>query len=177
MDNIHQHQSDSVNESQSLESEGGNFKSPPALQLTADPLQLTPVYRGMTDAGGVPALGESARKLGVRKGTDLTVETVGDTETAKHDKKGMSTSPNSPKNLPSHRRPSEWGGTGKDPVWEIDSSDLNTDKIEWHEDDPGKHGIVRPTRDMPYSEFKSELEGTQSKWTKKDAPSSEESDK
>jgi hypothetical protein len=76
----------------------------------------------------------------------------------------MSTSPDSPKNLPKHRRDKEWGGTGKDPVWMIDDSQLTSEKLEWHEDRPGEHGIVRPRQDMPYREFKNALEGTQANW-------------
>lgn len=120
----------------------------------------------MTEDGGKPALGESARKLGVRKGVDISIDESGN---ALHNEKGMSTSPDDPKNLPPHRRPPEFGGTGKDPVWEADSGSLTNDKIEWCEDNPGKHGIVRPKKDMPYDEFKSSLEGTQDSWKKKTA--------
>ena len=67
-------------------------------------------------------------------------------------------------NLPDFRRDKEWGGSGKDPVWEIDDSKLNSDSLEWLEDNPGKHGIVRPKQDMPYPNFKQALEGTQSDW-------------
>lgn len=158
------------NQSQEL----GTSISPPAFQLKADPIQMKPVYRGMTEDGGKPALGESARKLGVRKGTDITID---EKDNAVHDKKGMSTSPGDPKNLPLHRRPPEFGGTGKDPVWEADSGSLSNDKIEWFEDDPGKHGIVRPKKDMPYSEFKKSLEGTQGSWKKKSASGKSEEQK
>lgn len=115
----------------------------------------------MKDAGGAPELGETKRTLGVTFPGDLDVNQDG---VAIKNEKGMSTSPDSPNNLPSFRRDAEWGGTGKDPVWEIDDSQLKTDKLDWHEDDPGKHGIVRPAQDMPYSEFKQALEGTQGSW-------------
>ena len=127
------------------------------------PVQLKPVYRGMIDAGGKPALGESARKLGVRVGPDLDVVDG----VAKHNQKGMSTSPDNPENLPKHRRPKEFGGTGRDPVWEADSSELTNETIEWHQDGP-THGIVRPTEDMPYDGFKAALEATQDRWSKKE---------
>ena len=135
-----------------------------------DPVQCKPVYRGMIESGGSPALGESARKLGVRVGPDLDVKD----DIAKHNKKGMSTSPDDPKNLPKHRRPKEFGGTGKDPVWEIDSGQLSTETIEWHQDS-ATHGIVRPTKDMPYKTFKSALEATQGSWSKAAPQKSEES--
>jgi hypothetical protein len=133
----------------------------PAFELKANPIQAKKIYRGMTDAGGVPATGETKRKLGVTMPDDLDVDEKG---VAKHNEKGMSTSPDSPMNLPEHRRDKEWEGTGKDPVWEIDESNLHTELLDWHEDKPGKHGIVRPKKDMPYATFKAALEGTQSNW-------------
>lgn len=136
-----------------------NWKS---TEITNKALQLKPVYRGMIEDYGKPALG--ARKLGVRQGTDLTVSD----KTAIHDKKEISTSPDSPLNLPKNWRPAQWGGTGKDPVWEIETSTLNNGTIEWFEDKPGEHGIVRPVKDMPYTDFKSSLESTQSSWKKKE---------
>ncbi|MCM1236256.1 MAG: hypothetical protein NC489_39755 [Ruminococcus flavefaciens] len=39
---------------------------------------------------------------------------------------GMSVS-SSPKDLPPHRKPPEFGGTGKDPVWKMNTSDLGPD--------------------------------------------------
>jgi hypothetical protein len=37
--------------------------------------------------------------------------------------------PYSPEHLPDHRRPPEYGGTGKDPAWEISVVDLGNDLI------------------------------------------------
>lgn len=163
-----------ISEEDNKNQELGISFAPPPFQLKADPVQMKSVYRGVTEDGGNPALGESARKLGVRKGTDITID---DKDNAVHDEKGMSTSPDDPKNLPSHRRPLEFGGTGKDPVWETDSSSLTNDKIEWFEDKPGEHGIVRPKKDMPYNDFKDSLEGTQNSWKKKSAAGKSEEEK
>lgn len=150
-------------ENQSEETTSANSKSfsPPPFQLKSSPIQMRSIYRGMKDDGGAPALGETKRSLGVTMPDDLDVDSSG---IALHNHKGMSTSPDSPMNLPPFRRDKEWGGTGKDPVWEINDSDLKTEKLDWHEDDPGKHGIVRPAQDMPYEEFKTALESTQGKW-------------
>lgn len=109
----------------------------------------------------MPEVGETKRTLGVTFPGDLDVNEQG---TAIKNDKGMSTSPDSPMNLPDFRRDKEWCGSGKDPVWEIDESKLHTDKLDWHEDNPGNHGIVRPAKDMPYPEFKQALEGTQGEW-------------
>jgi len=39
---------------------------------------------------------------------------------------GMSVAPDCPGHLSEHRRPAEHGGTGKDPVWELDVADLGS---------------------------------------------------
>lgn len=139
------------------------------LQPGEAPVQMKAVYRGMTAAGNAPALGESARKLGVRPGTDITVEEGKVKPASGKKKEGMSTSPDSPKNLPAHRRPPEWGGTGKDPVWETTDASLTNDKIRWVQDS-STHGTVEPTKEMPYAEYKTALEGTQGSWSKATAP-------
>src|SRR5438876_870665 len=74
------------------------------------------LYRSMKeDREGKPEVGRSARKLGVRPGIDIVVEPDG---TVVGGAGGMSVAPDSPANLPPHRRPPGHAGTGKDPVWE-----------------------------------------------------------
>lgn len=136
-------------------------KTAPAFELQSSSGGGRKVFRGMKDDGGVPALGESKTALGVKFPGDLDVDAAG---MAKHNEKGMSTSPDSPYNLPPFRRSIEWGGETKHPVWAINLDKLNTDTLNWHEDNPGKHGVVRPAHDMPYTKFKSALESTQSDW-------------
>ena len=59
---------------------------------------------------------------------------------------GMSVSPYDPGNLPEHRRPPEFGGTGRDPVWEHHSDQLGPD-LQYRPDphNPGGHGFVEPS--------------------------------
>ena len=90
-----------------------------------DPLGLTPcgteLYRGMREADGLPVTGPTARTLGARPGVDVPVGPDGMVHPGTG---GVSVSPDSPLNLPPHRRPPEFGGTGRDPVWRLDERDL-----------------------------------------------------
>lgn len=60
---------------------------------------------------GYPEPGRSPRTLGVRPGIDIPVRADG---LAVGGEGGMSVAPDSPGNLPEHRRPSDQGGTGKE---------------------------------------------------------------
>lgn len=75
------------------------------------------LYRGMTTGkDGLPALGSSARTLGARADIDIIVDEGGLVQPGMG---GISVAPNDIMNLPAFRRPSEFAGTGKDPVWQI----------------------------------------------------------
>ncbi|WP_416236318.1 hypothetical protein, partial [Spirulina sp. CCNP1310] len=97
-------------------------------------------YRGMAEKNGKPRTGRSARLLGVRLTIDINIEEVrrgclsqegyllpesqrefeGEFVTiAIRDTKGMSVSL-SIEGLPAFRKPIEFGGQGKDPLWQID---------------------------------------------------------
>jgi len=121
------------------------------------------LYRSMqNDREGKPRTGQSARRLGARPRIDIPLEADGKVlpETG-----GMSVSPGSPRNLPSHRRPPEWGGTGKDPVWEIGSEELPSElTYRADPDDPDRHGFVEPTMRMHFDAYEQSLEGTQILW-------------
>src|SRR5262245_48897386 len=79
------------------------------------------VYRAMReDPGGGPAIGPTARTLGVRPGVDIPV-TSGQVQP---NTGGMSVAPDRPENLPPLRRPPAYGGSGKDPVWAIRTDQL-----------------------------------------------------
>lgn len=83
------------------------------------------------DADGFPMVGESGRYLGARpdlpdqhRDGDIPVDTDGMVEP---ETGGMSVSPPPPTNLALHRRPREYGGRGKDPVFELETDDLPED--------------------------------------------------
>jgi hypothetical protein len=121
------------------------------------------LYRSMKATSmGRPAMGRTARTLGVRPGTDIPVTEDGSVEGGLG---GMSVAPESPQNLPAHRRPPDRGGTGKDPVWELDVADLGDDLV-YREDPlmPGEHGFVEPARRMTLRDYESALLVTGGTW-------------
>ena len=97
-------------------------------------------YRGMAEQNGKPKAGRSARLLGVRPGVDIDIEQsfsgcvdeggyvrpeaeckyTGETVAiAIKNGKGMSVSL-SIEGLPAFRKPAKFGGTGRDPLWQVD---------------------------------------------------------
>jgi hypothetical protein len=104
---------------------------------------LTFLYRSMKeDPDGLPAIGPTARSLGVRPATDIPLMTSGWLSRAT----GACPSARTQlKNLPEHRRPPGHGGTGPDQAWELDENDLLPElAFVWDENDPEKHGFVEP---------------------------------
>lgn len=121
------------------------------------------LYRSMKVAGdGLPELGRSARQLGVRPQIDISVDEDG---VVVGGAGGMSVAPDSPFRLPPHRRPSELGGTGKDPVWELDASSLG-ELLSYREDPllPGEHGFVEPGSPMGLERYEAALGATREVW-------------
>jgi hypothetical protein len=77
----------------------------------------------------------------------------------------MSVAPLDPANLPKNRRPRAVNnGTGKDPVWEIDSDDLGPD-LRFNQDKP-RHGLIEPARPMTFAEYEQALAATREKWVR-----------
>jgi len=121
------------------------------------------LYRSMKTAGdGRPEAGHTARTLGVRPGTDIPVGVDG---VVLGGEGGMSVAPDSPGNLPAHRRPPEHGGTGKDPIWELDIADLG-DELLYREDPlmPGVHGFVEPALPTTFDAYESAVLATRRAW-------------
>jgi hypothetical protein len=117
----------------------------------------------MTEDGeGRPQVGPSARRLGVRPGTDIPVN---DDDEVEPFAGGMSVSPDSPQHLPEHRRPEGHGGTGLDPVWEFDTSALG-DGLVYRPDDsrPEAHGFIEPAWRMRLDEYEDLLALTRDSW-------------
>lgn len=74
----------------------------------------------------------------------------------------MSVAPDTPMNLPDHRRPPKFGGTGKDPVWGISVNSLGYDLI-FHQDKP-HHGLFKPIREMSIDELQQALAALAPRW-------------
>ena len=77
---------------------------------------------------------------------------------------GMSVAPDTPMNLPLHRRPAELGGTGKDPVWSIKESQLGPSLSYRPDPDLEGHGFVEPAFPMSLGDYVGALEGTAGLW-------------
>ncbi len=121
------------------------------------------LYRSMkTASDGKPASERTARALGVRSGIDIAVGADG---LVVGGEGGMSVAPDSPENLPARRRPPEHGGTGKDPIWELDVTELG-DELVYREDPlmPGVHGFVEPASTTTFVAYESALLATRRAW-------------
>jgi hypothetical protein len=125
------------------------------------------IYRAMTvDEDGAPRLDASARTLGARPMIDVPGDASEGVETGTG---GMSASSDTPENLPSHRRPASFGGSGADDVFAIGTLDLGSD-LTWRPDPDGPlgHGFVEPVRRMAFSDYQDALWATRAMWRRVD---------
>jgi hypothetical protein len=119
------------------------------------------LFRCMRAVGDHPAIGPTARTLGVRAGIDVPVISG----TVRPQQGGLSVTPDDPRRLPPFRRPAELGGTGKDPVFAIDENDLGPDLVYRPDPlDPGRHGFIEPARIMAFGKYELALAATQAAW-------------
>jgi len=143
-------------------------------------------YRGMAERNGKPEIGQSARLLGVRPNIDINIEQVptgwldeqsyllpepqrklhGDlVSVAIRDTKGMSVSL-SIEGLPAFRKPTKFGGNGKDPLWQIDDRMITGD-LQAVQDSP-THVSIMPRVTMALEKYESTLANTQQYWERVD---------
>ena len=142
---------------------------------------MTTLYvRAMVGENEWPKVGRSARLLGIRPGIDtievpdswvtsigyLQIESErGESKNlvtvAVRNTKGMSASI-SIESLPFHRKQIAWGGTGRDPIWQIDSSYLDRD-LEAVRDSP-THVSIMPRVTMLLTKYELALANTQKYW-------------
>ncbi len=139
-------------------------------------------YRGMAEQNGKPRIGRSARLLGIRPNVDIDIEQVpsgwvneqGYLKPASERKttenlaavaikntKGMSVSL-SIEGLPAFRKPLAFGGTGRDPLWWIDDSEITGD-LEAVQDSP-THVSILPRVTMLLEKYEAALARTQNDW-------------
>ena len=139
-------------------------------------------YRGMRDDNGKPKLGRNARCLGIRPNIDIDLQNVlqgwvdkrgfllpeskrrnigMEVKVVIKNGKGMSLSL-SVEGLPKFRKPPQFGGNGKDPIWEIDSHNLRGD-LEAIEDG-SSHVSLIPRRTMLLERYEQALARTQNDW-------------
>ena len=91
----------------------------------------------------------------------LVCQRVFDSGSVDPGRQGMSVSPSPPENLPFRRRPEEFGGTGKDPVFEMDTDEL-PEELEYlpDPDKPATHGFIRPAYTMTFEHYQRALHET-----------------
>jgi hypothetical protein len=139
-------------------------------------------YRGMAEENDKPKIGRSARLLGIRPGIDIDVEQIPrdylddqgylrpETErkpmgelvaVAIRNTKGLSTSL-SVESLPAFRRPATFGGTGRDPLWQIEDSQITGD-LEAVQDS-ATHVSIMPRTTMLLERYEGALAKTQDLW-------------
>lgn len=123
------------------------------------------LFRSMREgSNGLPTVGPSGRMLGIRPGghptPDVLAVQAGDLVYPDHG--GMSVAPHDPLHLLRHRRPRSLGGTGRDPVWYIESDALGPD-LQFRQDSP-THGVIEPARPMTLLEFQNTLADTRRNW-------------
>jgi hypothetical protein len=112
---------------------------------------------------GWPGIGATSRTLGVRPGIDIRMfSTDGKVYPGLE---GMSVSPSPPENLPRSRRPPQFGGTGKDAVFELDTDDLPEELV--YRPDPSKpdvHGLLTPAYTMTFEHYQRAIHQTRHLW-------------
>lgn len=121
-------------------------------------------YRSMTPAeDGLPIVGQSARLLGLRRGDDVTCD-ANDLVLSG----GMSVAPETPWNLPPHRRPRHLGrastGNNKDAVYEIGEIDISKEQLtvtQDHED----HALIHGDGPCHFGELVRRIEATRPSWS------------
>ena len=122
------------------------------------------VLRGMKadPADGLPATGETGRYLGARPGVDIPVDGDGFVDPGTE---GMSVVPPPVENLARHRRPPDFGGTGKDPVFVLDTEEL-PDELAYRPDpaNPEEHGFIEPAHRVIFEEYRRAIHGTRTLW-------------
>ena len=123
------------------------------------------LFRSMKECvTGSPVVGENARTLGVRPGNDVPATAQDDIVLPGSG--GLSVAPDDPMNLPSHRRPPEFQGVGKDPVWMVSSEELGPDLAYRPDPDRPGHGFVEPTGPATLVAFQRALAKTREAWRK-----------
>lgn len=131
------------------------------------------IYRAMIeDKDGMPMLGLTALKLGVRIGIDIVPDQAGMVYRPVFkpgDPNGLSCSPTIA-DLPAFALPVEWGGTNrKSVVWRIETSDLGSELLAG-EDTPlrriGRHLSVGPSGPMLFSDYLCAIQATRARWKK-----------
>jgi hypothetical protein len=113
------------------------------------------------ESDGFPAIGDSARVLGARSGTDIPVDEDG---LVRPGEGGISVSADDPMYLPRFRRPLQLDGTGKDPVWSVNQQELGEDLSFRPDPRNPTHGFIEPARVMTFERYQEALHKSRRRW-------------
>ena len=119
------------------------------------------------DADELPQVGRTARSLGVRLNEDISPDENGRVNPGQG---GMSVSPGSIWNVPSHRRPRGMarGSTGpaNDRIYEVYEEAIVERRLLLRPDPkaPTRHAFVEPATQMPFEAYELELVSTRPAW-------------
>jgi hypothetical protein len=122
-------------------------------------------FRAMKEGSdGMPMLGPNARMLGVRPGGSPDPDVLARTalDFVFPGCGGLSVATGDPRNLPRHRRLPALGGTGRDPIWCVESEDLGP-VFSIRLDRPG-HALLEPAMPMILQDFDQALASTRTLW-------------
>ena len=125
-------------------------------------------FRAMQpDADGLPKVGRTGRCLGIRVGEDIAVDSDGWVQPGVG---GMSVSPGSMWNVPSHRRPRGMaqGSTGHphDRIYAIEEANVTAQHLALRPDpeNPAKHAFVEPSERTQLDQYEQNLVYTRPAW-------------
>lgn len=114
---------------------------------------------------GLPETGATARTLGVRPGLDIPLGTDTPPDLVRPGTGGMSVSTMPPTNLPRHRRPEAFDGTGRDPVWSLDTDELPDDLRTTVDPNDRTHVFIEPAYSMSFEAYLRYLHRTAHLWS------------
>ena len=77
---------------------------------------------------------------------------------------GLSVSLGSPLRLPAHRRAPAYGGSGRDPVFELDEDDLEEGLAVRVDPEDSTHAFIEPAEEMLLAHLQERLEATRPRW-------------
>ncbi len=131
------------------------------------------IYRAMIeDKDGMPLLGLTSLKLGVRIGIDIVPDQAGLVYRPAFrpgEPNGLSCSPTI-QDLPAFALPVEWGGTNRKAVlWRIEASGLDAELVVGEDTSPqrkGRHISIGPSGPMLFDDYLRAIQATRSKWKK-----------
>jgi hypothetical protein len=119
------------------------------------------LFRPMKRTGNLPVIEQSARGLGVRVPADI--EPKGG-QVFPEKGRGMSATPDNPQDLPTHRRPEACGGDGKDSLFAIERSTIDSAPGLQFDQDKPTHGVIQPNAQMHIDAYRDRLAETQRLW-------------